>query len=461
MKKLLFVLCALFTCSAFAQTERKVVYAVDSDDYSYVYYYNAQNQLTWMDFGTTHRVYTNNEAGQLAELKQYAWVDGRGEYDLLQTETYEYGADGNVSKKTVEKKTGTETYEYSDYENGVAKKTVLNDRDKYFYDWRTIIEYNDDQTIAAIRTEEFDRDYPDDGYYKLEDYEYTYADGYRATEKRIAYKYDGSVRSTVTKTFTYADLDPKYAPTNIKASYNAEENCFEFSWDPVEGAASYQVDYEGNSQTIMGCAFRTSLTTGQHTISVRAEVDGISRNASFVTVESADPGKLPVATFSIGTIYETIEETESDAAPTRTFYNIPISWTLAVGHSKVEKFYIYYDSHTYGNGTRVGVLDPKATSYLLKLDPYEVADWDEEGNLSKGLDVPIYMTVVYTTGESDKSEVITVNPHKLLGHDTAIEGVSEATAKAASDSAVFNLMGQRAGHSEGIVIKAGRKFIKK
>lgn len=458
MKQFFIALSALFTCfvcEASAQSEHKVSSAVDSNEYTYDYYYNAKNQLAWMDFGTTHRVYAYNEAGQLVEMKQYAWVDGLGEYNLLQTETYEYGADGNVSKKTVEKKAGVETYEYSDYENGVAKKTKYNDRDKYLYDWRTTIEYNDDKTIAATRTEEFDYDYPEDGFYKLEDYEYTYAGGYRASETKIAYKFDGSVRSTLVTNFTYADFDAKYVPANLKAECGAQVT---LTWDPVEGTNSYMVNCEGNSWQVEGCSFRTVLRTGSHTVSVRAEVDGLLRNASFVDVDVVDPGKLPVATFAVGDVYETVEETESEEAPTRTFYNIPFSWTLPENHSEVVKYNIYYDSYTYGKDVPVAVTNPAATSYVVKLDPFEVAEWDEEGNLGKGLDVPFYMTVVYTTGESEKSEVIIVNPHRLLGH----EGESAIQAPSiGKDSRLYNLSGQRTSRAKGVVVKAGKKFMMK
>lgn len=458
MKKIFTVFTALFTASLMffpdhAQAQNhKIVSALDSNDYTYDYYYDAQNRLVWMEFGTTRREYNYNEAGQLTELKQYAWVDGRSEFSLLQTETYEYGNDGNVARKVVVKSSGTDTFDYSDYENGVARKTVYNDRDKYFYDWRTTIEYNADQTIAATRTEELDRDFPEDGYYKLEDYEYTYADGYRDSETKIAYKYDGSIRSTLTTRFTYADVDAKFAPANLKAS---GQSTVTLTWDAVEGATGYVVTYDMQRHVVEGCSFTTTLGTGTHTLSVRAEVDGALHNASFVTVESSDAGKLPVASFCIGDVYETVEETESEEAPTRTFINIPLSWTLTEGHSEVVKYNIYYDSKTYGKAVRVSVTDPAATSFLLKVDPFEVADWDEEGKLTTGLDVPIFMTVVYTTGESENSEVITINPFKLLGYES---GVMNPVAK--EDAALYSIQGLRiAAPRKGIYVRGGKKFV--
>lgn len=477
MKKTTTLLALALCLGMQAQTEHKVIKATDSSEYDYHYYYNEQNQLVWMIFGTTRNEYTYNEAGQLASMKQNAWVEANKQFTLLKTETYQYDANGNVVLNTVEKNGSTDTYEYSDFENGIAKTTVYCERGKYYYDRKTTIEYNADNTVAAIRTQEFDRDYPEDGYYKLEDTEYTYTDGYKTAEKQISYKSDGSVRKTFTMDFAYTEVGSAYVPRNLKA---VEQNgTVNLSWDAVEGATAYVISYDLNRETVTDCQYQLVATTGERIFAVQAIVGDELRNAAFASVEVFDPGKLPVTDLAVGTVTETVEETESSELATRTFYNIPLSWTMPAGHSKVVKFNFYYNSKTYGKDCRVSVTEPAITSYTLKVDPFEVAEWDEEGTPYKGIETPIYMTITYETGESEKSNVVYVNPFKTLGHevdngeggeggdngeggeggdvDTAVQGVAAQQAGIA-----YTLSGQRTGKvAKGLVVKNKKVILAK
>ncbi len=458
MKKIFITLALTITLVLQAQTEHKIIQAIDSDDYTYYYYYDAQNRLSWKVFGTTRNEYTYNDAGQLVTMTQNAWVEANKAFTLLKTETYEYDAEGNMTRKTIDRNGNVDTYEYADFENGIATTTVYCDRGKYYYDQKTTIEYNNDKTVAAIRTTEFDRDYPEDGYYKLEDTEYTYTDGDMTSEKQISYKSDGSVRKTFTLNYSYTELASQYAPANLQALEN--NGTVTLSWNKVEGAAAYLISYDLKRETVTDLQYQLVATTGDRIFAVQPVIGEELRNAAFARVEVVDPGKLPITDLTLGTVTETVEETESDELATRTFYNIPLSWTMPAGHSKVMKFSFYYNSTTYGNEFRVSIDEPLQTNYTLKVDPFEVTEWDEDGTPVKGIETPIYMTVTYETGESEKSNIVYVNPFKLLGHEKEQEpgtpdnpdtGLQQI---ASSDEApLYNLSGQRTTQRNGLVIK--------
>lgn len=472
MRKLFIALGALFalqfssfTCGASAQTESKIIRAIDSNEDTHYYYYNEQNQLVWQYFGSTRNEYAYNADGQLTSMEQYSWVSGTSSFKLVNSETYSYDADGNMSKRVQVKNAGTTyevtmTYEYSDYVKGVPTYFDEYKNGSLYYIYKQVSEFDEAgrQTACTVYYADPD-DFPqgvparDAVEFTKEDYKYTKT--YDAEGKLVA-ENTGKMQYE----YTYTELDPKYAPKNLMVMPNGPGEVG-LSWDEVDGASMYIVT-SGNERMEVQNATNFSFLqkTGTHLYTVQAVIDGVERNAATpVKFEVTDPGKLPVATFSVGEIYETVEITDSPDAPTRTFYNIPLSWTLPEGHSQIDCFYIYYNSRAYGNDCRVSVTNPNDTEFLLRVDPFEVAEWDEDGNLTKGIDTPIYMTIVYMSGESAKSPVIVVNPFKVLGHEgeNAILVPLDASAK----GGVYNLAGQRVSHNQGIVLKHGKKYLAK
>lgn len=433
MKKTISLILTLFalTLSANAQSSHKIVKATDSKEDTHYYYYNAQNQLIWELVGTTRYEFEYNAAGQRTKRQTNLWVANPGAYQKSNYETYEYDADGNVTKTTVMRKPyGKDEYEEDDvftnytYEDGVAKTWDNYYKGTLYYNFRNTLTKNESGDVEKVVTERFDPDAPEKGW-----------------------------ATTNTITYQYADLSADYVPANLKI--DSKDGDITLTWSPVAGAEKYIVSYDNERKEVVGATtFQVTLGTGSRMFAVQAVINGVECNAAFCDTSVSDPGKLPITDLTVGDIFETEEETESEELGTRTFFNIPLSWTMPQGHSEVVKFNIYYNSVAYGNDCYQALVDPTATSYILRIDPFEVATHDEEGVLREGIDTPIYITVVYTTGESEKSNIITVNPFRTLGH----EATSIATITRENNTPTYNLSGIRINSGKGIMIKNGKKF---
>lgn len=460
MKKIILSILALMLIGITAQAaESKIIRAHDSNDYWHDYYYNAQNQLFWEIYGTTRREYTYNEAGQLTSMQQKAWVSATGVYTLNQHETYEYDANGNMSKKIIVKNPGssfevTWTYTYFDYVNGVATYYDEYKNGSLYYMYKQLPEFDaQNRLVKCVVMYADPDDYTNPTYgnvdYKGKDHEYTKTwaeDGTLAAEK------DGKV----TYEYIYTELDASYAPTGLKAE--SDNEVVTLTWNAVPGIDEYNVIYDQTVTLVHGTSFRTAVETGDRQFTVQAIIGDFPRNAATpVTATIVDPGKLPITNLAVGEITMTTEETESPKAPTRDFFNIQLKWTLPEGHSEVEKYYVYYNSTRYGKDTQVAVSDKDATSFTLKIDPDEVAEWDSEGNPVKGVETPIYMTVVYVTGESEKSNIVTINPY-----DKFYTSVKNVKGEELGSKSCYNLAGQLVNNAQkGLVIKNGKKVVVK
>lgn len=404
---------------AAAQSAHSIIRATDSNEDTHYYYYNEQNQLIWELYGNNRREYSYNAAGQQTQMKLYAWVAFDGAYTVTRIEDYTYDADGNMTIKDVQDKPGTAysatwKYTYSDFVNGVATYYDEYKNGSLYYMYKQQPEFDEAQRLTkcdVYYADPDDYDNPTHETVTYDELDYTYTKTYDA-EGNLA----GENTGKVSYTYTYTDLNASYTPANLKAENNKGK--VTLTWDAVPSAEKYIVSYDQERKEVSETTYSVTLGTGNRLITVQAVIGDMERNAATpVSVTVDDPGKLPITDLAVGKITETEEETESEELTTRTFYNIPLTWSLPTGHSAILGFRVYYNSTAYGKETRVPVTDPTATSYTLKVDPFEVMEWDEEGVPYKGIDTPIFVTIIYSTGESERSNVVVVNPYDELHGD--------------------------------------------
>ena len=425
-----FSLAMFLPASVSANAEVKPVKAIEkaTSAYEHNYIYNEKNQLVW-EFreGSTRTEYTYNEAGKLVKATPYNWVSYDNSFAVGNVEEYTYDAEGNVAQMTETKSNGdVDTYTYTKYECGVATEYSRIQRkpsgNEYKYDYKVELTLDAEGRIVKALTSELDYDYLDDGFCGYEGHEYEYdADGNVAVETITKYNYSfDKPKTPTTMTYTYAEVDEKYAPKNLSAVNN--NGTVTLTWDAVEGATSYIVSYDITRKEVTTNAFSVTVSTGERQFTVQAVVDGVERNGAMpVTAEIIDPGKLPITDLAVGEMKLVTLETESIEMPTRDFYQIPLTWTLPEGHSEIKDIRVYYVSRTYGE-TYMAVGNASATSYAMLIDPYEVADEDGNGGYVNGDETPIYVRIVYVTGESEKSNVFIVNPQLGTSRPESIMG---------------------------------------
>lgn len=388
------------------ENNNKIAKSIVDDETENEYIYDADGNLKLMLSASNLYEYTYNEAGLCTKRQTYSWIAADKVYKKGAYEVYEYDAEGNMTKKTVMKiPYGKTEYVEDDvfqnyvYEDGIAKSWDNYYKGILYYNYRNVVTTEDNKKI--VTTEEMDPDAPEKGWKTILVSEYE--DGLLVKE----------TKGTTVRTFVYTEYKAEYAPANLTVT--AENANVTLSWDAVAGAEKYVVTYDQTSKEVEGTTTTITVGTGDRNFAVQAVIEGAARNASFATVNVVDNGKLPITDLAVGTMTKTTEETESVEAPTRDFFNIPLTWTLPEGHSNVVKYNIYYDSQRYGKATRVSETNPAATGYTLKIDIDEMASLDAEGVPSKGVPSDIYVTVEYETGESEASNVVTVNPFKELG----------------------------------------------
>ncbi len=447
--------------------ERKVVKvttpasSADDTEGNDYYIYNAAGQLIWIQStaNSSRSVFEYNDKGQAVKKTTLSWVPADRAYKELNTETYEYSADGNVARMEQYRNVGTAyqshyVWTYSDYENGVAKSAHMEDiraTVTYQYDYKTMLEYDASNRLLKKTTEEYDYDYPDDGFYAYESYEYTYQDnGDINTETQKTYNYDyEKVRKSVVYSYTYSDLDASFAPSGLKAQINGSS--IALSWDAVAGAEQYVVTYDQEHTIVSGTSFTASdIALGEHLFTVQSIMNGEEKNAADpVSATIADPGKLPAENLAASECKK-VEETTEEGADV-TFFVIPLSWTIPAGHSDIKGIRVYYGNEY------VSVESKTATSYDLKLYEWQVRNTDAEGVYTDGKSIDIAVVLVYGSGEAEKSNIVSVNPYNEVN---GIENGIAAPVIAAPSSALFNLSGQRIDASaKGIVIQNGKKML--
>lgn len=469
MKKPSILAFLLLFCTAMGMqaTDRKVTRITtksDNGEGSEYYLYNAAGQLIWMQSSDKNirDVYSYNATGQLTTKTTMSWIAYDKAYKDLNREDYQYDAEGKMIRKDLTRNLGTayeslRSYVYTAYDQqGNATAWQFYNGSTLYYEYKATYTYNDKGQMTRNEVQEFDPDYPEDGYYAYETSEYSLKDnGDIDTETKTVYKSDGSVKSTTTLTYTYSDLDASYAPTGLQAK--AEGSNTVLTWNAVTGATAYVVTYDMEHVTVEGTSFTAkNIAEGDHDFTVQAIVDGEEKNAATpVTTGSTDAGKLAAQDLKAGTPRISVEY--NDEGDKRTFYVIPLSWTLPEGHSEVKNVRVYYTSAIVG--TTYTSTDSKDDNYELKIDEYDVRRRDAEGNYTCGADMEFYVTIIYGSGESEASNIVKLNPYNIINNlDTpdAIMAAGQASEKSSTES--YNLAGQRVSKdAKGIVIRNGRK----
>lgn len=467
-----FSLCLFLCCTLCAQAaDRKVIRitSTSGEEESYDnFLYNSENQLIWVQSSTnsTRDVYTYDEKGLLLQKTTLSWIAANKQYKELNRETYTYDDNGMV--KTMDRLTSIGTsfqrhYVFSDYKYKDGKAIFwhmedIRESNTYKYDYQVITTLDEQGRVVTENVEELDYDYPEDGFCAYEGSAFTYKDnGEIDTEVRTTYNYAyDKIRKSENYTYTYADLAPKYAPTGLKANVKGAEVVL--SWEAVEGASSYVLTFDMQRQTVQGTSYAVKdISIGDHEFAVQAVIDGVERNASTpILVSANDPGKKAAENLIAGEPRKSIEDT--DEGTPRTFYIVPLTWTIPQGHSEIKEIRIYYTSVIHGTVYQA-VGDNRATSYSLKLDEYDVRQTDSEGVYTNGADIDIYVTLVYGSGESEASNVVTLNPYNLANGITEPDAIHSLSASPAAKQ--FTVGGTPVKENyRGIIISNGKKVIK-
>lgn len=436
--------------------------ADNKEEFDY-YIYNAAGQLIWVQSSSTssRTVYEYNEQGQATKKTTMSWVPADRAFKELNSETYTYDANGNVEKMEQYTNIGTTysrhyIYNYTSYENGIATSATMEDvraENSYKYDYKTTIEYDAQNRIVKKTTEEYDYDYPDDGFCAYESYEYSYKDnGDIDTERYKTYNYAyDKVKKDITYTYTYADLDASFAPTGLSATINGSSILL--SWDEVAGATDYVVTYDLEHKIVNGSTsfIASDIAVGEHTFTVQAIVNGEEKNAANpVTACVVDPGKLPAQNLAVGECTKTVEETETGDV---TFFVLPLTWSIPNGHSEIKDIRVYF------NDEYKSIDSKTATSYDLKLYEWQIRNTDENGDYTDGKEFEIAVVLVYGSGEAEKSNIVVVNPYKQTDGGNIEDAISAVSTK--TKSVKYNLSGLRVNNSyRGIIIQDGRKVLR-
>lgn len=417
------------------------------------YYYDANDRLVMRQRQSMRYIYKYDEDGRLVERHNYSWVEANKDYTYMGYETYEYNAEGNISQLCkFLPKYGTDTYDrdvfvYNKYDGDIAVEYDEYFNDVKWYNYKATLTKNSNGNVTKIVTKQNDVDTRETwNTYKTEEISYQ-TNGDIKVYKTTPYRKD-----TEEETYYYGDMDGfHYAPKNfVGETVNGKVS---LSWDAVEGANSYVVTYNQTYKETKKTSIELVVPTGNREFWVQPVFSRVRRNVSeSVCLNITDDTKYAITDLAVGKCFLTNET--ADDGMKREFCNIPLTWTVPEGHAAIKSFKIFYDSTAYGKDVFVTLSESDATSFVLRIAPFEVSLWDSNGNPYKNIETPIYIIVEYETGSSGKSNVITVNPLD------EIAGIEPITADNQS-SATYNLAGQRVNaDAKGIVVKKGKKVVR-
>lgn len=457
------------------------------------YYYNANNQNSVETTSSMHYRYNYNADGTIASREQ--WSNSGNAFYKSNVNAYEYDADKNMTKVTITyynadgEATSSSGSLYEDYENGYYKvmKNISADG-TVTYETHYKYTFNEaNQITSSIQMTGAEFDQPNLGTF------YTYENGLLVKEFTAYYNAsaaEGEEWSNVTSTtvytynsdntintstvitdsrgmhnevewrHTYATMDPALIPQNLTADGTIGGNEVYLKWDAVAGASGYVVMYDNSVAEVEGkTEFITPmLKDGLHYFAVQAVVGGEKKNLSdFVTTSVKDEGNVPMENFQV----LAAEKVEVESYGWISYYyNLSLSWDVPANASPISDYKVYvdkgdtwYPSTTYTSG--MPEADKKETYNDVNTwvtdrqnfywTTFEDTEWDadagETKSLGKGPDCKLWICAIYTTGESQPSNVVEVNIYNLANGEDGIVSVKTDNSKAPVE--IYNLSGQR------------------
>lgn len=315
------------------------------------------------------------------------------------------------------------------------------------------------------------------------------------SQMRYTYNADGTIatRSIVSDTsyghseiewrYTYSTLDPSLIPQGLTCDGTIGGNEVYVKWNAVAGAEKYLVMYDNQTAVVEGKTdfITPMLNDGEHQVAVLAYVGGEQKNITdFAKVSVKDEGNLPLQNFQV-TAAEKVDV--ESYGYVNQYYNLTLSWTVPEGASKITDYKVYVDKgESWNPSTTYTMAMPEAE----KQDSYnDVNTWvtnrqnfywttfentyyDEDTwqtvSLGNGPDVKMWITAIYASGESQKSNVVELNVYNLANGgsgETDVKAVKAATADAPVE--IFNVAGQQIKKANGrqlILIRQGNEVKK-
>lgn len=479
---------------------------------NYYYFYDSQNRKSVEKTYTTFR-YVYNADGTVSAKETWNFMNGV--YTKSVVLSYVYDDSNNLISETRqsynaagEKQGSATTTEYGAYVNGLYG-VIKTAYEEIHYNY----EFNEAQQLTkAVQLTGDDFTTPQQATF------YTYENGQLLSEKTATYasnadaghewdniisttnyiyNVDGTLQSKyvisdangshseVEWRYHYSDLNPSLVPQNIVCdAISLGNNEVYVKWDAVAGASDYVVICDNKETSTEG---RTDFVTevlndGIHQIAVLAVVDGEKKNLSdFQVVSVKDEGNLPMENFEV----LAAEKVEVDSYGwVSEYYNLTLSWKVPEGASEITDYKVYVDKQngeTWYPSTNYNLSLPESdkpedynaiNSWVTNRNnfywtTFEDSEYDEmtweTKSLGTGPDCKVWITAIYATGESQKSNVVEVNVYKLANGVNSVKAV-----KTVNDAPVevYNLAGQRltkAGPRQVYVVRQGnnvRKVLK-
>ena len=409
-------------------------------------YYNADGKLALTLTTSNKYVYTYNGSGIKTKMSSYYWSSTTNGWAFSSNELYEYDTEGNLTKISYEYTEGTVSsyMEYSNYVNGYFqdRKSMSADGSSVYY-W-SHFEYTFENELATTCFQSYISGTDTTILGRID---YTYTDGVLNKEVFsvnnsgvysdtiigayiIDYTYDadGDILSEATTSISrygtyvsdndniYSIFNSDYAPSNVQATAKTgagvEPNIVELTWAAAisSDVVGYQVICDTLiAETISGTSYTTTAPAynGVHTYAVVAIVDGSTRNISNMTdLTLTDEGVIPAENLAITAISEKNEDDGS--------YNVTVTWDAPSTSSTIESYQVYYSSWSYVETTE--------TTAIVNI-PYYYAEGTDENGDTYGLEVPIFVIAVYSTGFSENSDTVTCVPYD--GPYTGVNSLKE------------------------------------
>lgn len=458
------------------------------------YFYNSDMQNT-LTYGNGFTDYTYDEQGRVATKIEY--TDYAGAFNRMTQ--YTYDADGNVTKKVETTQWGSNTYEYSNFENGEYKHySVLYSGTDTPTEYDVLVSFDEKGRLArrygqsqgTIEIFTYDEngvltqkesDYVADGNldsqvdaansYSYAKYEYTYnTDGTlaRIRTSRNSWNYATSAmgQTVSEEDYTYEDLKGEWAAKNFTAEAG-EANTVKLSWDAVSGADSYKViypvSYKNDTLTTSDTKLTTeSLVDGTYSFVVVPVVSGAVKNVvpARQTVVVKDNTKVAATDFDfVEALHDTITIVYSpDYSYDQEVYTVTVCWKEA-NPDLVTDHVLSYGPNSYDTCHVYDITVDENGLYTGKanLQSYTCVDTDWTTYETTPKDVTLGIYLIYKTGLADLSNTKVVRVAEVAKEKDPV--ALDAVRVNSAVHSIYNLNGQRQQNlkTPGLYIVDGRK----